>query len=194
MPGAAECDFDVCKNVLRSTLRLRATSGGQLNANRLLLQSAMSTDSLSGMAREHYIRKLQCLYSMVGENEEKCLESLDPYKLPEDKWVDDVSKWPPVEYPDLYRYLIEAPGESPEKSSKHLRAWRHTTTTRGERLDLVDSNVVRHNIIYVILFFSGWVHTVFYYDLGTDHSCCLLKVKLSDQTRRGVLTCCCSAI
>ena len=82
------------------------------------------TDSLSGMAREHYIRKLQCLYSMVGENEEEYLESLDPYKLPEGKWVDDVSKWPPVEYPDLYTYLIEAPGSSPEKSSKHLRAWK----------------------------------------------------------------------
>ena len=26
--GATECDFDVCKNVLRSILRLRATSGG----------------------------------------------------------------------------------------------------------------------------------------------------------------------
>ena len=79
-----------------------------------LLQSAMSrryTDSLSEMAREHYIRKLQCLYSMVGENEEKYLESLDPYKHPEDKWVDDVSKWRPIEYPDLYMYLIEAPGE-----------------------------------------------------------------------------------
>ena len=49
------------------------------------------TDSLSGMAREHYIRKLQCLYSMVGENEKKCLENLDPYKLPEDKWVEDTS-------------------------------------------------------------------------------------------------------
>ena len=48
---------------------------------------------------------------MVGENEEKYLESLDPYKHPEDKWVDDVSKWPPIEYPDLYMYLIEAPGE-----------------------------------------------------------------------------------
>ena len=35
IPGAAECDFDACKNVLRSILRLRATFGGQLNANRL---------------------------------------------------------------------------------------------------------------------------------------------------------------
>ena len=33
--GAAECDFDACKNVLRSIVPLRATSGGQLNANRL---------------------------------------------------------------------------------------------------------------------------------------------------------------
>ena len=79
------------------------------------------TDSLSGMAREHYIRKLQCLYSMVGENEEKCLESLDPYKLPEGKWVEDVSKWPPVEYPDLYTYLIEAPGEFTREKLKAFK-------------------------------------------------------------------------
>ena len=86
------------------------------------------TDSLSGMAREHYIRKLQCLYSMVGENEEKCLESLDPYKLPEDKWVDDVSKWPPLEYPDLYTYLIEQPGEFTReklKAFKSLEAYNY---------------------------------------------------------------------
>ena len=35
IPGAAECDFDVCKNVLHSIVRLHAISVGQLNANRL---------------------------------------------------------------------------------------------------------------------------------------------------------------
>ena len=59
---------------------------------------------------------------MVGENEDKCLESLDPYKLPEDKWVDDVSKWPPVEYPDLYTYLIEAPGEFTREKLKSFKS------------------------------------------------------------------------
>ena len=41
IPGAAECDFDVCKNVLRNILRLRATSGGQLNANRLYSKTSL---------------------------------------------------------------------------------------------------------------------------------------------------------
>ena len=65
---------------------------------------------------------------MVGEIEEKCLESLDPSKLPEDKWVDEVSKWPPVEYPDLYTYLIEAPGEFTQeklKAFKSLEAYNY---------------------------------------------------------------------
>ena len=38
------------------------------------------TDSLSKAAREHYIRKLQYLYNVVGElRDEECLETLDPY-------------------------------------------------------------------------------------------------------------------
>ena len=53
----------------------------------------------------------------IGENKDKCLESLDPYKLPKNKWVDDISKWPPIEYPDMYTYLIEAPGEFTLKGS-----------------------------------------------------------------------------
>ena len=34
----------------------------------------------------------------------------DPFGIPYQHWVDDVSKWPPVDYPSIYTYFIETPG------------------------------------------------------------------------------------
>ena len=34
-----------------------------------------------------------------------------PYKLPSDVWVEDPTKWPELEYPDLYNYLVNTPGK-----------------------------------------------------------------------------------
>ena len=53
---------------------------------------------------------------------EECLETLDPYKLPDDQWVDDLSRWPPVDYPDLYTYLIETPGELTKEKLKAFKS------------------------------------------------------------------------
>ena len=93
------------------------------------MMSKKYTDSLPKAARERYIRKLQCLYGVVGElGDEECLETLDPYKLPDDQWVDDLSKWPPVDYPNLYTYLIEMPGEFTReklKAFKSLEAYNY---------------------------------------------------------------------
>ena len=35
---------------------------------------------------------------------------LCPYDIPDVQWVDDVSKWPPVEFGHLYVYFVETPG------------------------------------------------------------------------------------
>ena len=40
----------------------------------------------------------------------------DPYNLREDQLVDDVLKWPNVEYGNLYNYLIKTPGPFTEES------------------------------------------------------------------------------
>ena len=29
--------------------------------------------------------------------------------MPTDVWMDDLTQWPPLRYPDLYHYLIKAP-------------------------------------------------------------------------------------
>jgi len=47
---------------------------------------------------------------------------LDPYRLPDAVWVDDSLKWPPVDYPDIYVYLIEAPGEYAREKLKAYKS------------------------------------------------------------------------
>lgn len=83
------------------------------------------TDSLTEVARERYIRKLQCLYN---SDKEKSLEELDPFRLVDADWSDDTTRWPPVEYPDIYTYLIETPGEYTReklKAYKSLEAYNY---------------------------------------------------------------------
>ena len=55
-------------------------------------------ENLPPEASSRYFDKLQkvCV--------EKC-----PYKEPADKWVDNPKQWPPIQYNDLYHYLIKSP-------------------------------------------------------------------------------------
>ena len=46
------------------------------------------------VARDRYIRKIQCIYGLV-EDKEHCLAALDLHRLSDAVWVDDTSKWPP---------------------------------------------------------------------------------------------------
>ena len=55
--------------------------------------------NLSGKTLERYMLKLRA----VGL--EDC-----PYKLPADKWTDDPTKWPDVQFGDVFNYLIDTPG------------------------------------------------------------------------------------
>jgi hypothetical protein len=34
-----------------------------------------------------------------------------PYNMPADLWINDPTKWPDVQWPDVYHYLTETPGE-----------------------------------------------------------------------------------
>ena len=46
-------------------------------------------NTLTGAAKERYIRKLQCLYGGPGVSPDKLL---CPYDIPDNQWIDDVSK------------------------------------------------------------------------------------------------------
>ncbi|WAR19938.1 hypothetical protein MAR_001776 [Mya arenaria] len=55
--------------------------------------------SLDNTARERYLTKLK----IVGINE--C-----HYNLPADIWQNNPTKWPEVQWPDVFHYLIDTPG------------------------------------------------------------------------------------
>ena len=51
-----------------------------------------------------------------------------PYELPLEAWVDDITTWPPLEFPDIVRYLITTPGEFTRerlKAYKSLEAYNY---------------------------------------------------------------------
>eukprot|EP00731_Ephydatia_muelleri_P019410 Em0012g235a len=84
------------------------------------------SDSLKGPEKERYERKLQCLYGRSSK--EKCVEALDSYHISVELWIDDVSRWPPIEFPHVYTYLIDTPGEFTReklKAFKSLQAYNY---------------------------------------------------------------------
>ena len=50
----------------------------------------------------------------------------DPYAVPQEEWVDDITKWPTVLYGDIYNYLIESKGRYTQQS---LRAFKSLETS-----------------------------------------------------------------
>lgn len=61
--------------------------------------------TLAEPEKRRYHEKLAILCASTG------IPSLpDPYSISEDKWMDDVGLWPPVEFGEIYTYLIDTPG------------------------------------------------------------------------------------
>ena len=97
-------------------------------------------NSLGHLAKKRYSEKLT-----VNGNEIQ-----DPYEIPDDSWIDDITKWPRVEFGDLYTYLIETKGHFTKENSrayKSLEAYNY--------------------------FYNEYVRTVWYYSISS--SVCLLK-------------------
>ena len=67
-------------------------------------------NGLSSDNKARYVRKLKCLHGAVGETFE---EAMDPYCFID--WVDDVKKWPAVDFPAIYAYLIDTPRYTRQK-------------------------------------------------------------------------------
>lgn len=58
---------------------------------------------------------------MSTSKESGSLNLLDPYQFEKIVWIDDISLWPQVEFPSIYVYLIETPGEF---TREKLRAYK----------------------------------------------------------------------
>ena len=84
--------------------------------------------TLKGSDLDRYVKKLQCLCGRVGESNMLTLKTLDPYQFPSTEWIDDVLLWPPVDFPSLYTYFIDAPGgytREKLKAYKSLEAYNY---------------------------------------------------------------------
>ena len=66
-------------------------------------------NGLFGIEKQRYASKLQCLYDVVGPDDEESLKKLDPYGKADECSVDDISMWQPVNFPIIYLYIIETP-------------------------------------------------------------------------------------
>ena len=46
----------------------------------------------------------------------------DPYSLFEEEWIDDITKWPIIEFGDIYNYLINSTGRYTKDSLKAYKS------------------------------------------------------------------------
>ena len=65
--------------------------------------------------KERYLRRLEVLYGNSSS-------VVDPYEIPEERWSDDISLWPPVEFGDMYSYLVETPGQFTKEKLKAYKS------------------------------------------------------------------------
>ena len=75
--------------------------------------------ALPATERKRYKEKLEVLY--CNKDPEVLI---DPCVIEESKWKDDVALWPPLEFGQIYTYLIDMPGQfTREKMKAYTRAW-----------------------------------------------------------------------
>ena len=79
-------------------------------------------NGLPRVEKERYEDKIR------GFSKKKYEACLDPYQKADNEWRDDISMWPPVEFGDIYGYLIDRPGEYTKeklKAYKSLEAYNY---------------------------------------------------------------------
>ena len=81
----------------------------------------MANMNAASCDKARYKRKVEILCQSVER-------VVDPYKISDEKWIDDVSLWPQVEFGQIYQYLIDTPGQFTReklKSYKSLEAFNY---------------------------------------------------------------------
>ena len=67
------------------------------------------------MEKRRFLLKLEVLYNSNDPD-----IAIGQYQLDDDEWKDDVTLWPPVEFGEIYTYLIDTPGPS-TREMKRIR-------------------------------------------------------------------------
>ena len=73
--------------------------------------------TLSAAENKRYIEKLEVLYCSKDPE-----VLIDPYVIEESKWKDDIALWPPVEFGQIYMYLIDMPGHFTREKMKAYKS------------------------------------------------------------------------
>ena len=80
--------------------------------------SAMAyVSTLPKAEKERYLRKLSVLYTTDEPERLK-----DPYEIDNEEWRDDVTMWPPVEFGEIYTFLVDTPGEFTREKLKAYKS------------------------------------------------------------------------
>ena len=74
-------------------------------------------NSLPEVEKKRYLEKLKVVYET---NDPEAL--IDPYEIPDDKWVNDFTAWPPVEFGEIYAYLVDTPGQFTREKMKAYKS------------------------------------------------------------------------
>ena len=88
----------------------------------LLLMALSHLSGLSLPDKRRYWEKVEQF------SKRKFEDCLDPYQIPDNKWIDDLSLWPPVEFGNIYSYLIKTPGiytQETMQAYKSLEAYNY---------------------------------------------------------------------
>ena len=110
-------------------------------------------DTLEDVARSRYMTKLQA----VKLNE--C-----PYRLPADTWKDDPTKWPELDYPDVYDYLINTPGVFTRETMKSRKALEaHNQFKSGNYIQYITANPLTYICPLATSAAAGHVVVIFIY-------------------------------
>ena len=72
-------------------------------------------NSLPEAERKRYCEKLAALCS-----KQYPVVMLDPYEISDERWTDDVTLWPPVEFGEIYNYLVDTPDQFTKEKMKAL--------------------------------------------------------------------------
>ena len=62
-------------------------------------------NTLPTAEKRRYRLKLEVLYNNKNPD-----VAIDPYQIDIREWKDDVTLWPPVEFGEIYTYLVDTPG------------------------------------------------------------------------------------
>lgn len=122
-------------------------------AKQTTIENSAYLKGLSPVDRDGYLNKLKLSAGV---------QLPDPYSLPACEWVKDMKRWPNVQWPDIYMYLINTPSKY---TKENLRAYKS--------LEAV-------NFVY-----CGHVQDIYYHPVSAESEFGVLKAEVLPSQRQG---------